>query len=90
MKAGAAEGLDAVNFSIDYLKQYEKAAKVTKTSTALITALLGAISTQLRDDPKKDKNTDVVLGAFDFIKTNKTFFENQFLFHFLNFLDILE
>ncbi len=36
MKAGAAEGLDAVNFSIDYLKQYEKAAKVTKTSTALI------------------------------------------------------
>ena len=36
MKEGAAEGLDAVNFSIDYLKQYEKAAKVTKTSTALI------------------------------------------------------
>ena len=36
MKAGAAEGLDAVNFSIDYLKQYEKAAKVTKTSTDLI------------------------------------------------------
>jgi hypothetical protein len=33
MKEGAAEGLDAVNFSIDYLKQYEKAAKVTKTST---------------------------------------------------------
>ncbi len=36
MKASAAEGLDAVNFSIDYLKQYEKAAKVTKTSTDLI------------------------------------------------------
>ena len=48
-----------------------------KTSTALITALLGAISTQLRDDPKKDKNTDVVLGAFDFIKTNKTFSDKK-------------
>lgn len=48
-----------------------------KTSTALITALLGAISTQLREDPKKDKNTDVVLGAFDFIKTNKTFSDSK-------------
>lgn len=36
MKSGAAEGLDAVNFSIDYLKQYEKAVKVTNDSTTLI------------------------------------------------------
>ncbi|GIO43170.1 HsdM family class I SAM-dependent methyltransferase [Paenibacillus apis] len=48
-----------------------------KTATALITALLGGISTQLREDPKKDKNTDVVLGAFDFIKTNKTFSDSK-------------
>lgn len=48
-----------------------------KTATALITALLGAISTQLREDPKKDKNTDVVLGAFDFIKTNKTLSDSK-------------
>jgi len=39
MKAGAAEGLDAVNFSIDYLKQYEKAVKVTKNSAELIKAM---------------------------------------------------
>ncbi|MCH7337877.1 MBL fold metallo-hydrolase [Acinetobacter sp. NIPH 2699] len=36
MKAGAAEGLDAVNFSIDYLKQYEKAVKATQNSAELI------------------------------------------------------
>jgi type I restriction enzyme M protein len=48
-----------------------------KTSIALITALLSGISTQLREDPKKDKNTDVVLGAFDFIKTNKTFSDSK-------------
>lgn len=36
MKAGAAEGLEAVNFSIDYLKQYEKAVKATKDSAQLI------------------------------------------------------
>ncbi|PKF31132.1 MBL fold metallo-hydrolase [Acinetobacter proteolyticus] len=36
MKAGAAEGLDAVNFSIDYLKQYEKAVKASKNSAELI------------------------------------------------------
>ncbi|WP_277560258.1 MBL fold metallo-hydrolase [Acinetobacter beijerinckii] len=36
MKSGAAEGLDAVNFSIDYLKQYEKAVKVTNDSATLI------------------------------------------------------
>lgn len=35
MKA-AAEGLDAVNFSIDYLKQYEKAVKASKNSAELI------------------------------------------------------
>lgn len=39
MKAGAAEGLNAVNFSIDYLKQYEKAVKVTKNSAELIKAM---------------------------------------------------
>lgn len=39
MKAGAAEGLDAVSFSIDYLKQYEKAVKVTKNSAELIKAM---------------------------------------------------
>ena len=36
MKEGAAEGLNAVNFSIDYLKQYEKVAKATKSSADLI------------------------------------------------------
>ncbi|WP_436870999.1 MBL fold metallo-hydrolase [Acinetobacter courvalinii] len=36
MKAGAAEGLDAVNFSIDYLKQYEKAVKSTNNSAELV------------------------------------------------------
>ncbi|MCH7341527.1 MBL fold metallo-hydrolase [Acinetobacter higginsii] len=36
MKVGAAEGLDAVNFSIDYLKQYEKAVKASKNSAELI------------------------------------------------------
>ncbi len=36
MQAGAAEGLDAVNFSIDYLKQYEKAVKSTKNSAELV------------------------------------------------------
>ncbi len=36
MKSGAAEGLDAVNFSIDYLKQYEKTVKVTNDSATLI------------------------------------------------------
>lgn len=43
------------------------------TPTALINSLLNAISSQLREDPKKDANTDIVLGAFNFIKTNKTF-----------------
>ena len=36
MKEGAVEGLNAVNFSIDYLKQYEKVAKATKSSADLI------------------------------------------------------
>ena len=36
MKAGAVEDLDAVNFSIDYLKQYEKAVKASKNSAELI------------------------------------------------------
>ena len=36
MKEEAAEGLNAVNFSIDYLKQYEKVAKATKSSADLI------------------------------------------------------
>ncbi|MCU4370080.1 MBL fold metallo-hydrolase [Acinetobacter courvalinii] len=36
MKAGAAEGLAAVNFSIDYLKQYEKAVKSTNNSAELV------------------------------------------------------
>ncbi|AZJ43545.1 class I SAM-dependent DNA methyltransferase [Bacillus velezensis] len=48
-----------------------------KTANALISSLLGAISVELRADPKKDKNTDVVLGAFDFIKTNKTFSDSK-------------
>ncbi|PTF21820.1 HsdM family class I SAM-dependent methyltransferase [Staphylococcus cohnii] len=47
-----------------------------RSSTALISSLLTSISTQLREDPKKDKNTDVVLMAFDFIKSNKTFSDN--------------
>lgn len=47
--------------------------KKHRTPTSLITSLLNSISSQLRSDPKKDKNTDIVLGAFDFIKTTKTF-----------------
>ncbi|AUX87869.1 MBL fold metallo-hydrolase [Acinetobacter tandoii] len=39
MQAGAAEGLNAVNFSIDYLKQYEKAAKNSKNSAQLIQSM---------------------------------------------------
>lgn len=48
-----------------------------KSATALIQSLLNAISAQLREDPKKDVNTDIVLGAFGFIKTNKTFTHAQ-------------
>ena len=36
MKPGAAEGLNAVNFSIDYLKQYEQAAKSSKNAAELV------------------------------------------------------
>lgn len=35
MVEGAPQGLDAVNFSIDYLKSYEKAAKVSKNASEL-------------------------------------------------------
>ena len=56
MKAGAAEGLDAVNFSIDYLKQYEKAAKVTKTSTALIQMMQ-------KEYPTLSESNSLELGA---------------------------
>lgn len=51
--------------------------KSHKSARALITSLLGAISSELRADPQKDKNTDVVLGAFDFIKSNKTFSDTK-------------
>lgn len=56
MKAGAAEGLDAVNFSIDYLKQYEKAAKVTKTSTDLIQMMQ-------KEYPTLSESSSLELGA---------------------------
>ncbi|HGF7778022.1 SAM-dependent methyltransferase [Enterococcus lactis] len=47
------------------------------TPRALINTMLNAISIQLREDPKKDVNSDVVLGAFNFIKTNKTFTDSK-------------
>ena len=56
MKASAAEGLDAVNFSIDYLKQYEKAAKVTKTSTDLIQMMQ-------KEYPTLSESSGLELGA---------------------------
>ena len=56
MKASAAEGLDAVNFSIDYLKQYEKAAKVTKTSTDLIQMMQ-------KEYPTLSESSSLELGA---------------------------
>lgn len=56
MKASAAEGLNAVNFSIDYLKQYEKAAKVTKTSTALIQMMQ-------KEYPTLSESSSLELGA---------------------------
>lgn len=56
MKAGAAEGLDAVNFSIDYLKQYENAAKVTKTSTDLIQMMQ-------KEYPTLSESNSLELGA---------------------------
>ncbi|WP_151711392.1 MBL fold metallo-hydrolase [Acinetobacter junii] len=56
MKEGAAEGLDAVNFSIDYLKQYEKAAKVTKTSTTLIQMMQ-------KEYPTLSESNSLELGA---------------------------
>jgi hypothetical protein len=56
MKAGAAEGLDAVNFSIDYLKQYEKAVKVTKNSAELI-------KTMQKQYPALGESSSLELGA---------------------------
>lgn len=56
MKASAAEGLDAVNFSIDYLKQYENAAKVTKTSTDLIQMMQ-------KEYPTLSESNSLELGA---------------------------
>lgn len=56
MKASAAEGLNAVNFSIDYLKQYEKAAKVTKTSTDLIQMMQ-------KEYPTLSESSSLELGA---------------------------
>lgn len=63
--SGILVALQDEAFRISYKKH--------KTPTSLITSLLNSISSQLRSDPKKDKNTDIVLGAFDFIKTTKTF-----------------
>ncbi|CAM4443795.1 hypothetical protein F901_01095 [Acinetobacter dispersus] len=56
MKAGAAEGLDAVNFSIDYLKQYEKVVKVTKNSAELI-------KTMQKQYPALGESSSLELGA---------------------------
>ncbi|MCZ4237545.1 MULTISPECIES: HsdM family class I SAM-dependent methyltransferase [Staphylococcus] len=54
-------------------RAFRNSYKDHETATSLIQALLNGISTQLRADPKKDVNTNVVIGAFDFIKSNKTF-----------------
>ncbi|RZF49595.1 MBL fold metallo-hydrolase [Acinetobacter halotolerans] len=56
MKAGAAEGLEAVNFSIDYLKQYEKAVKATKDSAQLI-------QTMQKQYPALGESDSLDLGA---------------------------
>lgn len=56
MKAGAAEGLDAVNFSIDYLKQYEQAVKSSKNSEVLI-------KTMQQKYPTLTETSSLELGA---------------------------
>ena len=54
-------------------KVFRISYKENKTSKDLITSLLNAISSELRSDELKNKNADTVLGAFNFIKSNKTF-----------------
>lgn len=56
MKAGAAEGLNAVNFSIDYLKQYEQAVKSSKNSEVLI-------KTMQQKYPTLTETSSLELGA---------------------------
>lgn len=56
MKAGAVEGLDAVNFSIDYLKQYERAVKESKNSAQLI-------QTMQKQYPALAETSSLELGA---------------------------
>jgi len=47
--------------------------KYSSSPQTLISYLINAISIQLRADPDKNKNADVVLGAFDFIKKTSAF-----------------
>lgn len=61
--------------------------KKNKTSKELITNLLNSISSELRSDEFKDKNADTVLGAFDFIRSNKTFEDDKT--GLLNLLEVI-
>ncbi|WP_109859569.1 MULTISPECIES: HsdM family class I SAM-dependent methyltransferase [Pasteurellaceae] len=54
-------------------KAFRISYQENNTSESLITSLINAISSELRSDEAKDKNADTVLGAFNFIKSNKTF-----------------
>lgn len=61
MQANAPVGLDAVNFSIDYLKQYEKAVKSTKNSAELI-GKMQQIYPKLEDTSSLELGAKVVKG----------------------------
>lgn len=54
-------------------KAFRISYQENNTSESLITSLINAISSELRSNEAKDKNADTVLGAFNFIKSNKTF-----------------
>ncbi|WP_352339389.1 N-6 DNA methylase [Psychrobacter sp. 16-MNA-CIBAN-0192] len=47
------------------------------SSSALISTLIISISSQLRIDKKKDRNSDTVLSSFSFLKTSKSFTEEK-------------
>ncbi|WP_120430914.1 MBL fold metallo-hydrolase [Acinetobacter baylyi] len=61
MKSGAAEGLDAINFSINYLKQYEKAVKNTQNASEL-TQLMRTKYPKLQELGSLDLGAKVVKG----------------------------
>ena len=58
-------------------KVFRISYKENKTPQDLITSLLNAISSELRADKSKNKNADTVLGAFNFIRSNKTFEDDK-------------